>query len=293
MGGSEKRWIVLLDKSPKGPLSEEDIRTLIDQKVLRRNDLAYLLPLESKQDDVTEWKLLWQFPEFDQRSPDSKLEVPAERRSSSASTPDSQKILGAVPNDLIGISPEELVPRASQIGPVQADVPSAPINPSPTRASAPSLWWAGLAGMFVLAGVSTWLWMAPEQPSTPIRTPAESVASPLTPPISRETTYSRPKQRHSLQPPRPAAETSPTPLKRLPDAGLADSGEVLPEDSLEGEESDEFFDEEEAESPPNKKASRETASRSIKSEKTLKAFPKAQEDEEIEEPSEDLPEQEE
>ena len=34
------RWIVLIDKTPRGPLSEEDVRTLIEQKIIRANDLA-------------------------------------------------------------------------------------------------------------------------------------------------------------------------------------------------------------------------------------------------------------
>lgn len=63
----DKRWIVIIDRAPKGPLSEEEVQTLITAKILRMNSIACRAPEEGGEKE-TEWKFLWQFPEFERRS---------------------------------------------------------------------------------------------------------------------------------------------------------------------------------------------------------------------------------
>lgn len=59
-----KRWVVLVQKAPIGPLTKEEIRVLLQQKIIRHNDVACLVDTEKKE---TGWKFLWQFEEFDRR----------------------------------------------------------------------------------------------------------------------------------------------------------------------------------------------------------------------------------
>lgn len=60
------RWIVLIDKSPKGPLTEAEIHALLEQGIVRTNDIAYRV--EQNSGGKAEWKFLWQFSEFDRRN---------------------------------------------------------------------------------------------------------------------------------------------------------------------------------------------------------------------------------
>lgn len=62
---TKKEWIVLINRAPKGPLVEEEVRALIDEGIIRRNDLACIVPPDKAQ--KSEWKFLWQFREFDRR----------------------------------------------------------------------------------------------------------------------------------------------------------------------------------------------------------------------------------
>lgn len=59
-----KRWVVLVQKAPIGPLTKEEIRVLLNQKIIRHNDVACLIDPDKKE---TGWKFLWQFEEFDRR----------------------------------------------------------------------------------------------------------------------------------------------------------------------------------------------------------------------------------
>ncbi len=109
---AKNRWIVLINKSPKGPLTKEDIDTLLEKKVIRGNDIAYLLPVEGEGKTTTEWKLLWQFPEFNRRV-EPTFSPEKERRE----TPPAEPTLGiaeTLPQDLREISVEELIPRTTR-----------------------------------------------------------------------------------------------------------------------------------------------------------------------------------
>jgi hypothetical protein len=74
------RWIVLIDKTPRGPLEQSEIELLIQQGVIRRNDFAILV---SNLEEKASWKFLWQFPQFDRR----KKEMPATPNVAAAPVP--------------------------------------------------------------------------------------------------------------------------------------------------------------------------------------------------------------
>jgi hypothetical protein len=123
---SPRRWIVLIQKSPQGPFSEEAIRELMKKGMIRHNDLAYL------HGEVTEgvkkphdWKFLWQYPEFDRRKPQIDPAtgkeiplppVPAEfvtKRKPLSEDEIRQRVAEALPAELLNIAPEDLIPHAT------------------------------------------------------------------------------------------------------------------------------------------------------------------------------------
>lgn len=110
----QSTWVVLINKSPKGPLTEFEIRSLIEQGVLRVNDVAFRV--DNTQKGQAEWKFLWQFVEFDRRrneTPEDRAVREAkfaeERRKAAAAPPDVTHVL---PEELLNISPEELIVRS-------------------------------------------------------------------------------------------------------------------------------------------------------------------------------------
>lgn len=120
-GQGTNRWVVLLNRSPKGPLTEEEVKTLLERGILRANDIAYLVSEAEK--GKSEWKLLWQFPEFNRRQarPEAVTEEsppPSGMRERRAPTPPEEiqkKAVSELPPDLMEISPEDLLPRSTQI----------------------------------------------------------------------------------------------------------------------------------------------------------------------------------
>lgn len=113
------RWIVLINKSPRGPLTEAEVRALLAQGMIRHNDVAYQVTVEAPTQH-SEWKLLWQFEEFNRRSPEShpkKKAVPTDEEKR-AKIPEKQLVkqaLDELPEDLLDIAPEDLLPRSRSL----------------------------------------------------------------------------------------------------------------------------------------------------------------------------------
>jgi hypothetical protein len=120
-GNGQNRWVVLLNRSPKGPLTEEEVKTLLSQGMLRQNDIAYQVAAEGEDKGKSEWKLLWQFPEFNRRQPEPNKPKPPVNRSISdrrQKTPPEEikkKALAELPPDLMEITPEDLLPRSTHV----------------------------------------------------------------------------------------------------------------------------------------------------------------------------------
>jgi len=62
----DKRWIVLVNNLPLGPLTEIQVQELLSQGKITVRDTAVLVGSGSKSPQ-TDWKFLWQFLEFDRR----------------------------------------------------------------------------------------------------------------------------------------------------------------------------------------------------------------------------------
>ena len=240
------RWIVLLNISPKGPLTEEEIRTLLEQGVLRRNDLAYLLAADAGTKTPTEWKLLWQFPEFDRRreEPVSPLSVPlADRRTKE---PDAHlEPFSELPLDLQSIAAEDLLPKSSAIGEeVRAteDAREVVINEERPEfdagANSRSTW---IFGTFALTFTSLLGLMvyssffqnargpAPNAPAAEARRSPTAAASPAV-----RTTVRTPGS-SMVRPPRPSQrspyEEPPPPIREEPERIEADHGDIPEEEA--------------------------------------------------------------
>lgn len=257
-GDGNSRWIVLLNKSPKGPLSEEEIRALLKQGIVRRNDIAYRIPPEGDNKAQTEWKLLWQFPEFDRRG-DQPVKVPtestAERRILEPAVEASRKALTEIPADLLNIAPEDLLPKSTSLQLTverePQEISEAPTEPRPTFAdfenTARNRWVFGGAGILVTAlilyitlpGMKGKLLTnvgtvpvpeynerlpasgGPERPNVSL-----PMASPSAPMASRR-----------------MPEEAPAPLRRDAEVSEPDRGEVLEDDALaDAEATDEGAD---------------------------------------------------
>lgn len=161
----KNRWIVLLNKSPKGPLSKEEIEALLEKKILRRNDIAYLVPTDSDAKTPTEWKLLWQFPQFDRRIGPSEL-TPEERRAQHEPTFGPSE---NIPLEFRDISPDELILRSRRYDET-TEVSVGPSTPTEETTSKLS-WrqWAFATSAVSLGGLAVWMFLSLSPvPLTPV-----------------------------------------------------------------------------------------------------------------------------
>lgn len=174
---AQKTWIVLVNKVPRGPLSEEQIAALLEQGILRRNDVAFEISTskEGKTEGKREtgWKLLWQFQEFDRRlSQPRENAVPpssqngslsssgpgGDRRASLSEQEIRKRTEAAVPSEIFEIAPEELVVRSSSShAPTEMPLP----DENPSGNSSPSGGSPGFGGhLRLLSGLAIILVLA-------------------------------------------------------------------------------------------------------------------------------------
>ncbi len=108
-----KHWIVLVNKSPRGPLTFEEVSTLLSEKILSRTDLA-LKVTENSEEEKSEWKFLWQYPEFDLRekssNPGSDISKGIEEKRASLDSKEVKaKAIESLPDAIAMINPEDLI----------------------------------------------------------------------------------------------------------------------------------------------------------------------------------------
>jgi hypothetical protein len=161
----QKQWIVLLNKTPRGPFSASEIHSLISQKVIRHNDVAYLIP-EDNNSERASWKFLWQFDEFDSRKNEKNNPPPAavlEKRTSKTEAEIVAQVAEQVPLDLQSIRAEDLIVRTAS--PVRREV--APQRESKQREVAsfsqkferPSIASGSLSALFALVAFVSLGWL--------------------------------------------------------------------------------------------------------------------------------------
>ncbi|MSP19266.1 MAG: hypothetical protein EXR74_06820 [Bdellovibrionales bacterium] len=108
-------WIVLINKSPRGPLTFEEVSILLKDNVIKRTDLALQISLENKE-TKSDWKFLWQYSEFDLRAKNDSAESSAENKTlkNNRRTPLNEnkiktEISAVLPDEIAMINPEDLV----------------------------------------------------------------------------------------------------------------------------------------------------------------------------------------
>lgn len=111
-----RRWIVLLNKAPKGPFSAEEIRELLTKGVIRRNDLASVVA--EADGKKSEWKLIWQYTEFDRRGGlqpvnATNIQENSDRRKTLTAEEQRSAALKALPENWENIAPEDLLPHST------------------------------------------------------------------------------------------------------------------------------------------------------------------------------------
>ena len=75
----DKTWILILQKSPRGPFTETEVRELLENGVVNLNSFA-LEVSKSNPKARSEWKFLWQFHEFERREETTSIPPEQERR---------------------------------------------------------------------------------------------------------------------------------------------------------------------------------------------------------------------
>jgi len=113
---TNRRWIVLLNKAPKGPFSAEEIRELLTKGVIRRNDLASVVA--EADGKKSEWKLIWQYIEFDRRAGLQPVNATntkenSDRRKMLSAEEQRAAALKALPENWQNIAPEDLLPHST------------------------------------------------------------------------------------------------------------------------------------------------------------------------------------
>lgn len=195
----EIRWIVLLQKAPKGPFTTQEVESLIAQGLVRRNDVAFQM-LEGETKAHTGWKFIWQFAEFERRdekpAPQKpKPHEPQEDRRQAARAPST----GILPEDIAAIKPDDLLfstkrdhSHANSHASSRTNGSSAGEGDSPgTSRRFPLGWVVGTVGMAVLLlyyfVISDKLWRnSPSEMSglsgvaAPPRSPSSAKFSPAT-----------------------------------------------------------------------------------------------------------------
>lgn len=169
------RWIVLIDKTPRGPLDETEIKTLLSQGIIRSNDVAYQITQEPGKAD---WKFLWQFHEFDRRQERNVPKGPVlERRTPRTENKIEEEKQAILPHEISSIQPEDLLYHSTVVS--VSDVRTEgnkkfddyePVEPP--QLSTPSLlnWRLGLGILPLVLGIGYFFVFAPTQEKAPIQT---------------------------------------------------------------------------------------------------------------------------
>jgi len=106
----EKKWFLILNRSPRGPFTETEINELLGQGLIRHNDLALL----QEEGTPGSWKFLWQFSEFDSRKKEKVPPPPEilEKRKPRTEEQIQEELEKQIPLDLKSISFDDLIIRA-------------------------------------------------------------------------------------------------------------------------------------------------------------------------------------
>ncbi|MCB0417882.1 MAG: hypothetical protein KDD39_09540, partial [Bdellovibrionales bacterium] len=197
-----KYWIVLVNRIPQGPYTELEIKQLLAKQEFSRNEVGMQVSEDGKS-RLSGWKILWQFEEFDRRrkkAGEGANEVappPVERRKS-LSEPDIQKVTSEkVPEHLMEIAPEDLVPHRENRGTSVSDFSQESYSENESSASGRDYgWWptaiagVGAIGLVVMGAqwISGWMSEKPAVTARPQRQMERRISNQQRPATSRQRT---------------------------------------------------------------------------------------------------------
>lgn len=255
MADQPKRWIVLLNKVPRGPLTADQIRALIKEGLLRHNDVAFESTSpgsDPNQKKSSEWKLLWQFPEFDRRLEKDGTPKPEKPAWSGASTPPasdkgaperrrqitpdeaSLKTRDQLPTELLDIPPEDLLVHstAQEAMELDAAVPDAPKSFDLNLPSRRAMVAAGLTFAAMLFAWTFWPVGGPARVAPKPPEPVAVIDSARRPPAGNRAPTARVTSRPSNTIARPKLPEARIPASggRIDELPPADRGEIDEED---------------------------------------------------------------
>jgi len=261
MPPSEKRWVVLIDKSPKGPFTHEEISSLLMAGVLTSNTPAFAIEQESHRASSS-WKLLGDFSDFGHKAKSLKRRREQERPPDDPSDQDvGNTYIGPLPE----ILPEDLSlsqPQSS-ISTELLDAPEPPEEKAPQGPPPSTPHRFLLLGLLGMAAFGFWVVQRVDQ---------KSIEPQTKPALTTPSTAAPGMQKAKSLPPRPVptARTLPAP-QRSPDPATEmertndlverspatrrtpETGFIEPDDREEEEE------EEEIERKPVKKSKKKKA----------------------------------
>ena len=160
---------------------------LLEKGLVGRNDLAIQVTESGQKKAQADWKLLWQFPEFDRRSdaPEgvSQPIVAQERREPISISDVKKRVQEELPTEILNLAPEDLIPKTT--GPTQVQLQNLESlarpesSPSTENSSPNKFFWmvgasvamVGVASLFLGRGPST-------QTSTDMTGPSMEMALP-------------------------------------------------------------------------------------------------------------------
>ena len=289
---SARRWVVLVQRKPRGPMGEPEVQALLNKGIVRTNDLAFEVSPDTGK-ALTDWKMLWQFTEFDRRAKKLAEEkakagpgpTTIERRGPVTAEKIQAKVKEAIPEELLDITPEDLIPKQNS-GQAkllrEEEIEAALSSPDVTNRSGALYRWAaiGVVGLLTLGIVNQWL--SSPSSSKPRAQIEESdnrdIANP--PKSSGE----RPKFTHSLpggDRAKPSTSVTPPSAREEANEPVRRDRGTIPFDSTREREEDQYADEDDA--VPEDSA---TESRKGSGKKRVKRVPVAEEGEEAIEPRE-------
>lgn len=166
-------------------MGEAEVQALLSQGLVRTNDLAFEVSPENGK-ALTDWKMLWQFPEFDRRAKDGAKPVKVEdgeRRAQAPAKSIEERVKEALPEELLNITPEDLIPRQGLGGPgtrlAQVEDDEIPETRAENTEGSKAMRWAGI-GLGALVGISLFAqWISsPRKNLAPVEAMERALSSP-------------------------------------------------------------------------------------------------------------------
>lgn len=193
-----KKWFLILNKSPRGPFFEHEIKELLQQGLIRHNDLALLFE-EGVQGN---WKFLWQYPEFDSRLNRKSSPPPEilEKRKPRTNEEIQKELENEVPLDLKSIPLEELIIRAKPRAKREAEVKDSFFRETKSDfKSSPARSWMKLMPLFLFLAAVTGMILTQKT-----STQSPNITSPKEPPriVASEMKPTIPGARKTISPPK-------------------------------------------------------------------------------------------